>query len=59
MFKVLKSMKMNKNENVALIYGSDTGSTEFVSDAIAVKLGLNNLAFKDISTMKISDFDDY
>tara|TARA_B100000575_G_C23022964_1_gene589077 strand:- start:174 stop:698 length:525 start_codon:yes stop_codon:yes gene_type:complete len=52
-------MKMNKNENVALIYGSDTGSTEFVSDAIAVKLGLNNLAFKDISTMKISDFNDY
>ena len=50
---------MSKNEKVALVYGSDTGSTEFVSDTIAVKLGIKDLVFRDISTMKISDFDDY
>ena len=50
---------MSKNGKVALVYGSDTGSTEFVSDTIAVKLGIKDLVFRDISTMKISDFDDY
>ena len=50
---------MSKNNKVALIYGSDTGSTEYISEIIAEKLGLENLDFKDVVTMKPPDFAEY
>ena len=50
---------MNKNNKVALIYGSDTGSTEYISEIIAEKLALENLDFKDVVTMKPPDFAEY
>ena len=50
---------MSKNNKVALIYGSDTGSTEYISEIIAEKLALENLDFKDVVTMKPPDFAEY
>ena len=47
---------MSKNNKVALIYGSDTGSTEYISEIIAEKLALENIDFKDVVTMKPPDF---
>ncbi len=50
---------MSKNNKVALIYGSDTGSTEYISEIIAEKLALENIDFKDVVTMKPPDFAEY
>tara|TARA_Y100001947_G_scaffold23830_1_gene17510 strand:- start:1910 stop:2431 length:522 start_codon:yes stop_codon:yes gene_type:complete len=50
---------MSKNNKAALIYGSDTGSTEYISEIIAEKLALENLDFKDVVTMKPPDFAEY
>ena len=50
---------MSKNNKVALIYGSDTGSTEYISEIIAEKLALENIDFKDVVTMKPPDFMEY
>lgn len=50
---------MSKNNKVALIYGSDTGSTEYISEIIAEKLALENLDFKDVVAMKPPDFAEY
>ena len=50
---------MSKNNKAALIYGSDTGSTEYISEIIAEKLALEYLDFKDVVTMKPPDFAEY
>ena len=50
---------MSKNNKAALIYGSDTGSTEYISEIIAEKLALENLDFKDVVAMKPPDFAEY
>ena len=50
---------MSKNNKAALIYGSDTGSTEYISEIIAEKLALENIDFKDVVTMKPPDFAEY
>mgnify|MGYP005729172709 FL=1 len=50
---------MSKNNKVALIYGSDTGSTEYISEIIAEKLSLEDMDFKDVVTMKPPDFAEY
>ena len=50
---------MSKSNKVALIYGSDTGSTEYISEIIAEKLALENIDFKDVVTMKPPDFAEY
>ena len=50
---------MGDINKVALIYGSDTGSTEHISEIIAEKLDLKDFDFKDIYTMKPSDFSQY
>ena len=50
---------MSKNNKVALIYGSDTGSTEYISEIIAEKLSLEDMDFKDVVTMKPPDFAGY
>lgn len=50
---------MVKNKKVALIYGSDTGSTEYISEIIAEKLAIENIDFKDVVSMKPADFSVY
>ncbi len=50
---------MSENNKVALVYGSDTGSTEYISEIIAEKLDLKDISFKDIYTMKPNDFNKF
>lgn len=50
---------MSKNNKVALIFGSDTGMTENISEIIADKLDIDDIAFIDVYTISISDFSNY
>ncbi len=46
-------------EKIGLFYGSDTGSTEYVSELIIKKLGEEMLDVYDVYKVKKSDFDQY
>ena len=50
---------MSENNKIALVYGSDTGSTEHISEIIAEKLDLKDISFLDIYTMKPNDFNQF
>tara|TARA_Y100000385_G_C13103420_1_gene646002 strand:+ start:4579 stop:5100 length:522 start_codon:yes stop_codon:yes gene_type:complete len=50
---------MGENNKVALIFGSDTGMTEHVSEIIADKLAIDDIDFIDIYTISPTDFSEY
>ena len=46
-------------KNIGLFYGSDTGTTEMISEQIINLIGQQNVIKHDIFDTKVSDFDNY
>ena len=46
-------------KNIGLFYGSDTGTTEMISEQIINLIGQQNVIKHDIFDTKVSDFENY